>query len=126
MAPETSPAPQTAQIMIVEDEVLIRTSIAGALRDTGFQVIEAADADEAWTYLSTGATVDLIFSDVNMPGSMDGVELARRVAEVHPKIAFVLTSGGRTFDPSEHPHFLAKPYRIANLVAMIASLLQRA
>src|SRR5690348_8360592 len=75
MAPELSPAPKPLRVMIVEDEVLVRFPIAEALRAEGLEIIEASNADEAWSYLLSRQTVDLIFSDIQMPGSMDGLEL---------------------------------------------------
>ena len=66
MTPELSPAPEPARVMVVEDEVLVRFPIAEALRASGLEVIEASNADEAWSYLLSGQTVDLIFSDIQM------------------------------------------------------------
>ena len=112
MAPELSPAPKPPRVMIVEDEVLVRFPIAEALRAVGLEVIEASNADEAWSYLLSRQTVDLIFSDIQMPGSMDGLELTRRVQERFGQIIVVLTSGRRSQRSTDHPHFLAKPYRL--------------
>lgn len=125
MAPEQNPAPIPAQIMVVEDDVMVRTAIAEALRAAGLQVIEAASGDEAWNFLLSGSHVDIIFSDVQMPGSIDGVSLAKRVKENYPAITVILTSGGPLSDPAAYPHFFAKPYRLANVVAMITSLLEK-
>jgi two-component system, response regulator PdtaR len=125
MAPEPSPAPEPARVMIVEDEVLVRFPIAEALRATGLEVIEASNADEAWSYMLSGQAVDLIFSDIQMPGSMDGLELTRRVQERFGHIIVVLTSGRRSQRGTDHPHFLAKPYRVGNVIALITSLLEK-
>jgi CheY-like chemotaxis protein len=125
MAPELSPAPKPPRVMIVEDEVLVRFPIAEALRAVGLEVIEASNADEAWSYLLSRQTVDLIFSDIQMPGSMDGLELTRRVQERFGQIIVVLTSGRRSQRSTDHPHFLAKPYRLGNVTALIKSLLER-
>ena len=125
MTPGLSPAPEPARVMIVEDEVLVRFPIAEALRAVGLQVIEASSADEAWSYLLSGQTVDLIFSDLQMPGSIDGLELTRRVQERLGQIIVVLTSGRRSERSPDHPHFLAKPYRLGNVVALITSLLEK-
>jgi two-component system, response regulator PdtaR len=93
--PEIGPRPEegTRCVLIVEDDALIRTGLADELRDAGLHVVEAVNADEAWTYLETGAHLDLIFSDVQMPGSMNGLDLARRVKENYPDIFFILTTG---------------------------------
>jgi CheY-like chemotaxis protein len=125
MAPVLNPVPEPTHVLLVEDEVLIRTTIAQILRDAGFLVIEAANADEAWSYLQTGAPVDLVFSDIQMPGSMDGVKLARKVRENYDHIVIVLTSG-RGAPPSDNrEHFISKPFRPANVVAMVTSLLEQ-
>jgi CheY-like chemotaxis protein len=124
MAPELSPAPEPARVMIVEDEVLIRLPIAEALRAVGLEVIEASNADEAWSYLLSGQAVDLIFSDIQMPGSMDGIELTRQVQERFGHIIIVLTSGRRSRRITDHQYFLAKPYRLGNVTALITSLLE--
>ena len=124
MAPALSPAPELAWVMIVEDEVLIRLPIAEALRAVGLEVIEASNADEAWSYLLSGQAVDLIFSDIQMPGSMDGLELTRRVQERFGHIIVVLTSGRRSTRSRAHPHFMAKPYRLGRASELITRLLQ--
>ena len=127
MAPELSPEPERARVLLVEDEVLIRTPIAHTLRGAGFVVIEASSADEGWSYLQAGAPVDLVFSDIQMPGSMDGAELARKVKENYNHIVIVLTSGKGAPSPGDNQHhFISKPYRSANVIAMMMSLLGRA
>lgn len=125
MSPDLSPAPEPARVMIVEDDVLVRFPIAEALRALGLQVIEASNADEAWSYLLSGQAVDLIFSDIQMPGSMDGLELTRRVQERFGHVIIVLTSGRSSRRSTNHPHFLAKPYRLGNVTALITSLLEK-
>ena len=125
MTPELSPAPEPARVMVVEDEVLVRFPIAEALRAVGLEVIEASNADEAWSYLLSGQTVELIFSDIQMPGSMDGFELTRRVQERFGHIIIILTSGRRSQHSTDHPHFLAKPYRLGDVTALITSLLEK-
>jgi CheY-like chemotaxis protein len=125
MVPEPKSEPVAAHVLLVEDEVLIRSAIAETLRDVGLLVIEAANADEAWSYLQTGASVDLVFSDIQMPGSMDGIELARKVKENYDHIVIVLTSGRRVPPHGNQDHFISKPYRPANLVMMVKSLLEQ-
>ena len=125
MAPALSPAPELARVMIVEDEVLIRLPIAETLRAVGLEVIEASNADEAWSYLLSGQAVDLIFSDIQMPGSMDGIELTRQVQERFGHIIIVLTSGRRSRRSTDHQYCLAKPYRLGNVTALITSLLEK-
>jgi CheY-like chemotaxis protein len=81
------------RVLVVEDEVLIRSFVADELREGGFQVVEASSADEAWAFLESGEKIDLIFSDVHMPGSMNGLDLARRVQAKYPHVRFIVTSG---------------------------------
>lgn len=103
----------TPYVLLVEDEVLIRAMLAEALRGAGLCVVEAANADEAWDYLQAGGQAALLFSDIQMPGSMNGVELARRVKERFPGIKLLLTSGNPgPKNITELAPFLAKPYRL--------------
>jgi len=99
-------------VMVVEDDVLIRSVFAEELRENGVSVIEAASADEAWRILTAGITIDLIFSDIVMPGTMDGNDLARRVNTTSPQIKILLTSGNTTASPDvKIERFLQKPYQ---------------
>jgi CheY-like chemotaxis protein len=68
--------------------------------------------------LSADSHVDIIFSHIQMPGSMGGIEFARRAKQNYPAITIILTSGGPLPDLAEHPHFFAKPNRIANVVSI--------
>jgi CheY-like chemotaxis protein len=72
---EIAPRPGVPRILVVEDEALIRFDMAEALRGLGVSVVEAASADEAWQYLTDGGSVDLVFTDHRMPGSMTGGQL---------------------------------------------------
>ena len=81
------------RILVVEDEALIRFAIAEALRELGVSVVEAASADEAWQYLTAGGSVDLVFTDHRMPGSMTGGQLATRVRLQYPSLVVIVTSG---------------------------------
>lgn len=80
-------------ILVVDDEVLIRLEISDYLRDCGFRVIEAAQADEAVAVLSASEPIDLVFTDIHMPGSMDGFGLARWIRDNRPDVKVLLTSG---------------------------------
>ncbi len=102
-----------ACVLLVEDEVLIRALLAEALRGAGLRVVEAANADEAWDYLQAGGEAGLMFSDIQMPGSMNGVELAHKVRAAFPEIKLVLTSGNPgPKNIAEIATFLTKPYRL--------------
>jgi CheY-like chemotaxis protein len=102
-------------VLIAEDEFLVRLTIAEFLRDAGYNVIEASNADEALEIFKSGSAIDLLFSDVRMPGSMDGCELARRVRAAWPETQIILTSGyseGLLTARSVSEDFVVpKPYR---------------
>ena len=126
---EPVPAPPPT-ILVVEDDVLVRNLAAAYLRESGFEVIEATSADEAIRVLQAEVRVDIVFSDVNMPGSMDGFGLAQWVRRERPWLRVILTSGAaRTAkeagDLCESGPVLAKPYDHAELERHIRSLLAR-
>ena len=75
-------APQRPVILIVEDEFLIRMATAEAIRDAGFQVVEAPDADSAIVILESRSDIQVVFTDIHMPGSMDGARLAHAVGRL--------------------------------------------
>lgn len=89
-----SPASVRPVVLVVEDEVFIRFDVADMLRDGGFEVIEACDAAQALVALQSGAKIDLVFSDIQMPGAMSGLDLATHILGHHPGLPVILTSGG--------------------------------
>jgi CheY-like chemotaxis protein len=108
--PYSLPSPA---VLLVEDEAVIRALLAEELRAAGFTVVEAGTADEAWSYLQAGGEADLVFSDVTMPGSMNGVELVRRVRAAFPAVKTIITSGNPGPDNiSDLGTFIQKPYRL--------------
>ena len=90
---EAAPQVAPARILVVEDEPLTRFAMAEALRDLGVSVVEAASADEAWQYLMAGGSVDLVFTDHWMSGSMTGAQLAARIRRQYPTLLVIVTSG---------------------------------
>jgi CheY-like chemotaxis protein len=112
-------------VLVVEDEILIRSAVAEFLRGAGYRVIEAAEAAEAVAIFASGTQIDLVFSDINMPGPMDGLGLVRWIAEHHPGIHVILTSAiSHARRAGEMgAGFLPKPYRLAEAARRIASLL---
>ena len=80
-------------VLLVEDEVLISNLVADCLTASGFTVHEVTTADEALRYIDSGANIDVLFTDVNLPGSMDGAELATRARERRPEMPIVYASG---------------------------------
>jgi CheY-like chemotaxis protein len=106
-------------ILLVEDEPLVRLVAADLLADSHFQVIEAADAEEALTVLKAGVAVDVLVSDVEMPPGIDGFELAWEVHRRWPSVAILIASGRQWPAAGDLPPgagFLAKPYSNATLV----------
>jgi CheY-like chemotaxis protein len=110
-------------ILVVDDEIFVRQMAVDAIEDAGYHVLEAGDADEALQCLETHADIAVMFSDIRMPGSMDGVGLAAMVEARWPNVAVILTSGHMHVDdlPST-ARFLPKPYRTSVLTARIDEL----
>ena len=101
-------------VLIVEDEPLIRMDAASMAEEAGFTVYEAAHADEAIAMLEKHAEIRLVFTDINMPGSMDGVKLAHYVRGRWPPVKIIVTSGQMKIREDDLPAgavFVAKPYR---------------
>lgn len=80
-------------VLIVEDEVLVRMGVGEYLRGRGFRVLEAGDAQEAQSVLAADGGIDVVFTDVVMPGDLDGFALAAWIRRHHPAIRVLLTSG---------------------------------
>jgi two-component system, response regulator PdtaR len=105
-------------VVLVEDESLIRTIVASALEDAAFEVIEVASADEAAGILEQRHDVHVVFTDVTLPGSMDGFDLAHHVRRRWPGIAILVTSA-RPRPARRLPdgcHFIPKPYDIDDVI----------
>jgi len=73
-------------VLVVEDEVLISNLVADALSASGFLVHEVTTADEALEYIDSGAAIDVLFTDINLPGGMNGAELATRARQMRPEM----------------------------------------
>jgi len=114
-----------AKVLLVEDEPIIRAVGTDALEEAGYEVIEARDADEAVRLLEMLGEVHVLFTDIRMPGSMDGLELAKFVHERWPKVKILVTSGDTWPQTAQLPddgHFLPKPYRLDALQEEVTSL----
>ena len=112
-------------MLVVEDEVLIRFDLSDHLRDCGFDVIEAANADEALEFLAS-VPIDVVVTDVRMPGSMDGIQLAHLLHRERPQIGVIVVSGHADADqvPSGVP-VVAKPFNMGDLLDLVGSRLQK-
>jgi two-component system, response regulator PdtaR len=103
---------QSPTVLLVEDEVLVRMMLADQLREAGCTVVEASDADEALLLLRQNLVrIDLVISDVRMPGSMDGLGLARVIRSECPELKIILMSGHhRALEGPDYDAFFPKPY----------------
>lgn len=101
-------------VLLVEDELMISDIVCEAFEEQGFEVEAVDNAADALRHLMTGSTVDILFTDVNLPGGMDGAALARRARELRPDLPVIYTSGRRSqierLAPVEGSMFVPKPY----------------
>ena len=107
-----------AVVLVVEDELLIRLYAVAMIEDAGFEVLEAANADEAILILEYRSDIRIVFTDVHMPGSMDGLRLAHAVRDRWPPINLIVTSGQLMVSESELPtggRFFSKPYQASEI-----------
>lgn len=112
-------------ILVVEDQALLRFLAADMLEDAGYNPVLAATADEAMDILLKGETVDLVFSDVNMPGRINGIDLAETVVQRWPDIGVILTSGAFLKEQRSLPEkatFLPKPYEWEDVYRVLKQL----
>lgn len=111
-------------ILVVEDEVLIRMVITEILQEAGYHTVEAANGDEGMAILLTGRRLDLLITDVRMPGETDGLALATRWKQLHPSRPVIMASGHLSHEPG-HPAdtFISKPYTDGMLLAAVVNLI---
>jgi CheY-like chemotaxis protein len=117
---------RAAIVLVVEDEILIRAAVAEYLRRLRYTVVEAADAAEAIGVFVSGELIDVVICDVDMPGTMDGLGLARWISRHHAALPVLLTSGRRiALSAGKIPpnSFIGKPYRLAELAKRLKSML---
>lgn len=106
---------QPARVLVVEDDWLIREMLADVLEDAGFVTVLSASAREALQQLRQDGHFDLVVTDVEMPGLMDGIDLARVVAAQRPEIGVLIVSGRNSGPLPADVHFLAKPFTPTDL-----------
>ena len=116
---------QKPTILVVEDEVLVRMMVGDTLREQGYAVIEAANADEAITVLRSATHIDLVLTDIRMPGAIDGLGLARVIREEFPNPE---SRARIRLQPSCHAElaahaFIRKPYNLTEIPARIRDLI---
>src|SRR5512140_2219193 len=109
-------------VLVVEDEFLLRMDAVDMIAEAGFEVLEAGNADEAIGILESRRDITVVFTDIQMPGSMDGLKLARAVRGRWPPVKIIATSGhlhlGET-DLPEGGRFLPKPYSSVQVTGVL-------
>ena len=134
VSPDGFPDPneRTPAILIVDDEALIRAMLSDYLQECGFKVLEGSNADEAILIIEkSDVIIDLVFSDVSMPGTIDGFGLAQWIRTNRPGLPIILTSGDTKKVSSaeqlcENEPFMAKPYDLSVVVARIRTSIESA
>ena len=122
MGPSVSKRPV---VLIVEDDLLLRIDATSMIEAVGFDVVEAASADDAIKILEARRDITVVFTDIQMPGSMDGLKLARAVRSRWPPIKIVATSGLVDVGEKDLPEggrFLAKPYSVGEITGTLREL----
>jgi two-component system, response regulator PdtaR len=116
-------------VLVVEDEPLLLMDIVDHLRGQGFIVFEAGNADDAIAILEINLDIFLVFTDIDIPGSMDGLRLAAAVRDRWPPVKIIVTSGHRMIEVTDLPDgslFFSKPYMPAQIVSSIREMLSGA
>jgi two-component system, response regulator PdtaR len=124
-----SPPEPSFVVLVVEDEPLLRLVATDLLQEAGYQVIEAEDATDALTILERTPDIRLLFTDIQMPGPLDGMALAQNVHERWPDVWLLITSGNRrppAADIPDHGHFIPKPYEASKVLGEIDALAREA
>jgi CheY-like chemotaxis protein len=112
-------------VLVVEDETLVRTFVSDFLDEAGFKVFEATDTEEALTILQARPDIQAVITDVEMPGPMNGFDLARTVHERWPGVTVIATSGRACPPMDDWPEsipFITKPYLPATIVGLVRQL----
>jgi CheY-like chemotaxis protein len=118
-----------AVVLVVEDEMLLRMRAVDIVEDAGYTPVEAADADEAVAILESRSDIALLFTDIQMPGSMDGLRLAHSVHDRWPPIKIILVSGQVKPTSSDIPAescFFGKPLENSAMIAQLRSMIGHA
>ncbi len=115
-----------AVVLVVEDQPIIRMGAVDLIHRAGYEVLEASTADEAIAIMETRSDIRLVFTDVEMPGSMDGVKLAHYIRNRWPPVRLIVASGKALIPERSLPQgsqFFAKPYQDGKLVEAIDHML---
>jgi CheY-like chemotaxis protein len=115
-----------AVVLVVEDEMLLRMRAVDMVEEAGFTSVEAVDADQAVAILESRSDIALLFTDIQMPGSMDGLKLAHAVRKRWPPIKIILVSGQLKLTDLELPadsRFFGKPLEAKVMIAQMRSMI---
>jgi len=118
-----------AVVLVVEDEMLLRMRTVDMVEDAGYTSVEAVDADEAVAILESRSDIALLFTDIQMPGSMDGLKLAHAVRERWPPIKIILVSGQlklANIDIPADSRFFGKPLEAKEMIAEMQNMIGHA
>src|SRR5688500_19215978 len=113
------PSGSSTNVLVVEDEMVLRMRAVDIVEDAGFTAVEAISADEALSILESRADISLLFSDIQMPGTIDGLKLAHAVHDRWPSIKIILVSGQVKPPVSEQPtdsQFFGKPLDVKQII----------
>jgi CheY-like chemotaxis protein len=116
-------------VLVVEDDFLLRMDAVDIVRDAGFEAIEVANADDAIAIIEANPNIHVVFTDVQMPGTMDGLKLARFIKDRWPPIKIVATSGRLRVSENDLPEgsiFVPKPYTPAQIIRTLRELTDNA
>jgi DNA-binding NtrC family response regulator len=124
----TEPSATKPTVLVVEDEMLLRMRAVDIVEDAGFTPLEAVNAEDALVLLESRSDIDLLFTDIQLPGAMNGLKLAYAVHERWPSIKIILVSGqvtpGETDRPA-HSRFYAKPIEVQHMIAELQDMIGR-
>ncbi|MBA1349716.1 response regulator [Rhizobium sp. WYCCWR 11146] len=115
-----------AVVLVVEDSTIIRMGAVDLVVSAGYEALEACDADEAIGILESRDDVDLVFTDVQMPGTMDGIKLSHYINDRWPPVRLIVASGAAILEESSLPtgsRFFSKPYDSHAIIDAMAHLL---
>ena len=119
------PSEPATNVLVVEDEMVLRMRAVDIVEDAGFTAVEAVNADEALAILEGRSDIALLFSDIQMPGSMDGLKLAQAVRERWPSIKIILMSGQVKLADADKPRdslFFAKPLDVKQMITELQAM----
>jgi len=113
-------------VLVVEDDIMLRMTSVDIVEDAGYTPVQAVDADEAFVILQSRSDIALLFTDIQMPGSMDGLELAHAVYERWPQLKIILVSGRLKLSSAEIPRdsrFFGKPLVSGQIIAEMQDMI---